>query len=173
MEEVVECLVMAQRSEEVMSRDQHTELMSYAVGYFKEARSQVVAELDWTLGLILGLVVTGSMGAGVGDKKPPMTYSDFDGKPVLSSGLEYIEKDVDQAATRFWGVFAGLMGRKIEVSRYFSYTFDTEVDFYYHFSYIRDRHDALSIICDSHEVAQGLIRVGQRERFNVFTYYSG
>lgn len=164
---------MAQRSGEVMSSEQYASLMDYAIGSFKEARIRTEAELGWTTGLIVGLVVTGSMGAGIGDKRPPKTDSDFDGKPVLSSSLEHLEKDVDLAATHFWGVFAGLMGHVMEVSRYISSTFDTEADYYFHFAYTSDRHNALSIICDNDGVSQGLIRVGQRAHFGVFVHYCG
>lgn len=166
---------MAQRKGEALSHNQHQTLMNYAVGYYARSKKDTIAQLK--LGesgrAIQGIVVTGSMGGGVGDKRPPMTDSDFDGKVVMSAEFERSGLDLGLIASVLWSGFTSLLKEKIEVSSYFPYTLDNQDSLYYYFCYTRDRHNGLSVICErGNMVYQNLKNVGMRERFSVTPYFA-
>ncbi len=162
-------------SGEVLSAKDHQEIMRFAVQSYKSAKSTTLKSFNLTSqgGLIQGIVVPGSIGAGVEDRQPPTSGADFDGKVVLSALYEFSGHNLESIALVLWNEFVELMKDKIEVSRaYFPYTFDTQQSLYYYFAPTRYNHDGLSVICGRDSVVyQNLIHVGQGERFTVTPYF--
>ncbi|MBP9702498.1 hypothetical protein KBD69_02325 [Candidatus Woesebacteria bacterium] len=165
---------MAQRRGEALSHKQHQALMNHAVGYYARSKKNTISKLK--LGengrAIQGIIVPGSMGGGVGDKRPPMTDSDFDGKVVISAEFERSDLDLELIASVLWSGFATLMKEKMEVNSYFPFTLDDMQSLQYYFATTRYRHNGLSVICERESVVyQSLKEVGNIERFIVTPYF--